>query len=210
MVMNGTGSGDDLTDRKILIVEDEVIIAMALEDSLRDFGYKIAGRATNGADAIRLAIENEPDLALVDIRLNGEMDGIEAANRICRRLDIPVIFLTAYSDDRTLSRAIKTNPFGYLIKPIRPRELYTSIETAIYKHRALKAEAEKLAYLSAVTNKLENPVEQVRNSLEGLVTSLERDELDLQDVSVILRSQVDELSRVSANLRELNNSIFRV
>lgn len=208
--MNGTGSGDDLTDRSILIVEDEVIIAMALEDSLRDFGYTIAGRATNGADAIRLAIEKEPDLALVDIRLDGEMDGIEAANRICRRLDIPVIFLTAYSDDTTLSRAIKTNPFGYLIKPIRPRELYTSIETAVYKHRALKAEAEKYAYLSAVTNKLENPVELVRTSLEGMVTSIERDEMDLQDVSIILRSHVEELSRVSANLRDLNNSIFRV
>ena len=208
--MNRTGSGGDHEDRNILIVEDEVIIAMALEDSLRDFGYTIAGRATNGADAVRLAIENEPDLALVDIRLNGEMDGIEAANRICRRLDIPVIFLTAYSDDTTLSRAIKTNPFGYLIKPIRPRELYTSIETAIYKHRAIKAETEKLAYLSAVTNKLENPVEQVRTSLEGMVTSIERDEMDLLDVSVILHTQVDELSRVTANLRELNNSIFRV
>ena len=208
--MNGTGSGGEQEDRNILIVEDEVIIAMALEDSLRDFGYTIAGRATNGADAVRLAIENEPDLALVDIRLNGEMDGIEAANRICRRLDIPVIFLTAYSDDTTLSRAIKTNPFGYLIKPIRPRELYTSIETAIYKHRAIKAETEKLAYLSAVTNKLENPVEQVRTSLEGMVTSIERDEMDLLDVSVILHTQVDELSRVTANLRELNNSIFRV
>ncbi|HDQ08457.1 MAG TPA: response regulator [Methanoculleus sp.] len=208
--MNGTGSGGTQEDRNILIVEDEVIIAMALEDSLRDFGYRIAGRATNGADAVRLAIENEPDLALVDIRLNGEMDGIEAANRICRRLDIPVIFLTAYSDDTTLSRAIKTNPFGYLIKPIRPRELYTSIETAIYKHRAIKAETEKLAYISAVTNKLENPVEQVRTSLEGMVTSIERDEMDLLDVSVILHTQVDELSRVTANLRELNNSIFRV
>ena len=208
--MNGTGSEDDLKDRRILIVEDEVIIAMALEDSLRDFGYKIAGRATNGADAIRLAIETSPDLALIDIRLDGDMDGIEAANRICRRLDIPVIFLTAYSDDTTLSRAIKTNPFGYLIKPIRPRELYTSIETAVYKHRAIRAETEKVAYLAAVTNKLENPVEQVKNSLEGMVTSIEREEMDLQDVSMILRSQVEELSLVSANLRSLNNSIFRV
>ena len=80
----------------------------------------------------------------------------------------------------------------------------------MYKHRAIRAETEKVAYLAAVTNKLENPVEQVKNSLEGMVTSIEREEMDLQDVSMILRSQVEELSLVSANLRSLNNSIFRV
>ncbi|NLO77680.1 MAG: response regulator [Methanomicrobiales archaeon] len=95
-----------LTDAKILIVEDEVIIAMALEDSLLDFGYGVAGRATTGQRAVELAMETEPDLALIDIRLNGDMDGVEAAEKISRRLKIPVIFLTAYSDEETLSRAI--------------------------------------------------------------------------------------------------------
>jgi CheY-like chemotaxis protein len=199
-----------LAGAKILIVEDEVIIAMALEDSVHDFGYLVAGRATTGQRAIDLAMETQPDLALIDIRLNGDIDGIEAAEKISGRLKIPVVFLTAYSDEETLSRAIKTNPYGYLIKPIRPRELYTTIETSLYKHRAVMAEEARVACLSAVTSKLENPVEQVKSSLQGLVRSIEKGEIDLDDVDVILRAQVDELSRVRTDLRELNNTIFRV
>lgn len=199
-----------LAGAKILIVEDEVIIAMALEDSVHDFGYLVAGRATTGQRAIDLAMETQPDLALIDIRLNGDIDGIEAAEKISGRMKIPVVFLTAYSDEETLSRAIKTNPYGYLIKPIRPRELYTTIETSLYKHRAVMAEEARVACLSAVTSKLENPVEQVKSSLQGLVRSIEKGEIDLDDVDVILRAQVDELSRVRTDLRELNNTIFRV
>ncbi|GAB7014680.1 response regulator [Methanogenium cariaci] len=198
-----------LTNAKILIVEDEVIIAMALEDSVHGFGYLVAGRATTGQRAIDLAMETQPDLALIDIRLDGEMDGIEAAERIYRRLKIPVIFLTAYSDEETLSRAIRTNPYGYLIKPIRPRELYTTIETSIYKHRAFVAEEARVACLSAVTNKLENPVEQVRASLKGLTSGIQKGIMDLDDVEVILQAHVDELERVRADLRELNDTMFR-
>jgi len=198
-----------LTDAKILIVEDEVIIAMALEDSVHDFGYTVAGRATTGQRAIDLAMETRPDLALIDIRLNGDMDGIEAAEKIYGRLKIPVIFLTAYSDEETLSRAIRTNPYGYLIKPIRPRELYTTIETSIYKHRAFVAEEARVACLSAVSTKLENPVEQVKNSLNGLISSIQKGEMDLDDVEVILQAQADELGQVGKDLRELNDTIFR-
>jgi len=198
-----------LTDAKILIVEDEVIIAMALEDSVHDFGYTVAGRATTGQRAIDLAMETRPDLALIDIRLNGDMDGIEAAEKIYGRLKIPVIFLTAYSDEETLSRAIRTNPYGYLIKPIRPRELYTTIETSIYKHRAFVAEEARVACLSAVSTKLENPVEQVKNSLNGLISSIQKGKMDLDDVEVILQAQADELGQVGKDLRELNDTIFR-
>ena len=209
LVMKYERYQSSLTDAKILIVEDEVIIAMALEDSLLDLGYRVAGRATTGQRAVELAMETEPDLALIDIRLNGDMDGVEAAEKISRRLKIPVIFLTAYSDEETLSRAIKTSPYGYLIKPIRPRDLYTTIETSLYKHRAVVAEEARVAYLSAVTTKLENPVEQVKASLEGLVASIRKGEVDLDDVDIILQAQVDELNRVRKDLRELNDTIFR-
>ena len=209
MVMKYESYQSSLTDAKILIVEDEVIIAMALEDSVHDFGYLVAGRATTGQRAIDLAMETQPDLALIDIRLDGDMDGIEAAEKISGRLNIPVIFLTAYSDEGTLSRAIRTNPYGYLIKPIRPRELYTTIETSIYKHRAFLAEEARVACLSAVTSKLENPVEQVMASLNGLVSSIQKGTMDLDDIEIILHSQVDELERVRADLRELNDTIFR-
>ena len=189
--MNYESYQSSLSDAKILIVEDEVIIAMALEDSVHDFGYQVAGRATTGQRAIDIAMETKPDLALIDIRLIGDMDGIEAAEKISGRLKI------------------RTNPYGYLIKPVRPRELYTTIETSIYKHRAILAEESRVACLSAVTTKLENPVEQVKNSLEGLVSSIQKGEMDLDDVEIILQAQADELDRVGTDLRELNDTIFR-
>lgn len=127
---------------RIFIVEDEVVIAMEIESVLQQLGYLVAGSAATGEDAIALAAEMRPDLILMDIRLKGEMDGITAADRIYRLYKIPVIFLTAHSDPKTLEKAIAVHPFGYLIKPFRKNELYTAIEIALYKHRALFAEQE--------------------------------------------------------------------
>ncbi len=133
--MRSFADGDD---KKILIVEDESIVAMALKDTLQSFGYTVVGTAIRGTDAIRLANETWPDLILMDIRIQGAMDGIETAERINAFYDIPVIFLTAYSDDGTLSRAIKTRSYGFLTKPFNERELYSNIEMAINKHRSYK------------------------------------------------------------------------
>ncbi|MBN1432650.1 MAG: response regulator [Methanomicrobiaceae archaeon] len=127
-----------MSGKKILVVEDEVMVAMTLEDTLEALGYEVVGTADNGGDAVRLAIEKEPDLILMDIRIRGDIDGIEAAERIAETLDIPVVFLTAHSDEQTLMRALKTQPYGFLIKPFRERELYSNIEMAIHKHRVLK------------------------------------------------------------------------
>ena len=127
-----------MTGKKILIVEDEVMVAMTLEDTLEALGYEVAGTVDNGSDAIRLAAEKEPDLILMDIRIRGDIDGIETADRIAETMDIPVVFLTAHSDEQTLMRALKTQPYGFLIKPFRERELYSNIEMAIHKHRVLK------------------------------------------------------------------------
>ncbi|WOF17193.1 response regulator [Methanoplanus sp. FWC-SCC4] len=128
-----------MADAKVLIVEDEVIVAMGLERSLGSFGYDVVGLATNGRDAIKMAKELKPDLALIDINLEDDIDGIEVAGRISKD-DIPVIYLTSYTGDDTLSRAILTNPYGYLTKPARPREIYTTIETVLHKHKAIMAE----------------------------------------------------------------------
>lgn len=127
---------------RIFIVEDEVVIAMEIESVLQQLGYQVAGSAMSGEDAIVQAAETRPDLILMDIRLKGELDGITAADRIYRFYKIPVIFLTAHSDEKTLEKAIAVHPFGYLIKPFRKNELYTAIEIALYKHRALVAEQE--------------------------------------------------------------------
>ena len=127
-----------MEQKRILIVEDEVIVAMTLESVLQKLGYGVAGSVTNGPDAIQMAGEEMPDLILMDIRLEGSMDGIEAATRISARYGIPVVYLTAHSDQATLSRAIHTQPYGYLLKPFRERDLYTTIEMAFHKHRVIR------------------------------------------------------------------------
>lgn len=127
-----------MNSNRILVVEDEVMVAMTLEDTLEALGYEVVGTTDNGKDAVRLAGEKTPDLILMDIRIRGDIDGIEAAEKISEDYDIPVVFLTAHSDEQTLMRALKTQPYGFLIKPFRERELYSNIEMAIHKHRVLK------------------------------------------------------------------------
>jgi PAS domain S-box-containing protein len=123
-----------MTKKKILIVEDETVNAMDIEDTLGRNGYQVAGVASNGVDAIRIAKETYPDLILMDIRIEGSMDGIEVANHINLYYEIPVIFLTAYSDDLTISRAVKAKSFSFLLKPFNERELISNIEMAINKN----------------------------------------------------------------------------
>jgi len=124
--------------KKILIVEDEAITALELEETLNGQGYEIVGTVNTGTEAIRFAKEKYPDLILMDIRIRGNMDGIETAKAINLYYDIPIIFLTAYSDDLTLSRAIETQSYSYLLKPFHERELFSNIELAISRHRSLK------------------------------------------------------------------------
>lgn len=124
-----------MPNSKILIVEDEGIVAMDIRRQLEDFGYEVVATAFSGGQSITLAEEHKPDLVLMDIVLKGEMDGISAAHAISESLRIPVIFLTAYSDPATLRRAQATGAYGYLIKPFRPDELHASIEVALYKHQ---------------------------------------------------------------------------
>ncbi len=118
-----------------MVTEDERIIAMDIQHSLEDFGYEVTAMASTGEDAIGLAEETTPALILMDIVLRGEMSGIEAADAIYTRFNIPVIYLSAYVDDVKLERAKLTRPFGYLVKPFKEKELKTAIETALYRHQ---------------------------------------------------------------------------
>ena len=120
---------------KILIVEDEAIIAKDLQWRLKGMGYDAPFIVATGEEAVRTAHEFAPDLILMDIMLLGPIDGIEAANLIRSKADIPVIYLTAYADEEVLERAKITAPFGYLIKPIGDRELHSNIEITLHKHR---------------------------------------------------------------------------
>ncbi len=119
----------------IMIVEDESIEAMSIQNRLEKLGYSISIIVSSGWKAIQETKRTKPDAILMNIKLKGEMDGIEAAARITEIIDIPIIFITAYADKPTLARARDIGPFGYLIKPIDTTELQATIEMAIYKHK---------------------------------------------------------------------------
>ncbi|MBF0554060.1 MAG: diguanylate cyclase [Nitrospirae bacterium] len=120
---------------RVMIVEDEGVIAMDIKRTLMDFGYTVTSVSSTAREAIRRAQTDEADVVLMDVVLDGAMDGIEAAALIHSSMGTPVIFLTSYSDEYILERAKITEPFGYLIKPFRDRELYTTIEMALYKDK---------------------------------------------------------------------------
>jgi len=125
-----------LTPARILVVEDDFVVARDIRQKLIRIGYSAVGSTARGEDALALALEARPDLVLMDIRLEGAVDGIEAAQRIRESCRVPVVFLTAYADDETVKRASLTEPFGYLIKPFEDFQLRTVIEVALYKHAA--------------------------------------------------------------------------
>ena len=118
----------------VLVVEDESIVSKDIQLSLKKLGYNVVGAADTGEKAIELAREFQPDIALMDIMLKGDMNGVEAADVLRNELYIPVIFLTAYADEGTLTKAKVTEPYGYIIKPFKEIDLHTSIEMALYKH----------------------------------------------------------------------------
>jgi len=118
----------------ILIVEDEAIVAKDIQQSLKKAGYNVVDVASTGEKAVELATDKKPDLVLMDIMLKGQMSGIEAAEEIRQILDIPVVFLTAYADESTFSKAKITEPYGYIIKPFKDIDLHTSIQLALHKH----------------------------------------------------------------------------
>lgn len=151
-------------------MEDEAIVAMQLEESLKQLGYEVAGVATRGNDAIRIAKDTWPDLILMDIRLEGSMDGIETAESINQFYDIPVIFLTAYSDDTTISRVIHTSSYGFMTKPFNERTLYSNIELAISKHESIQKSNAEETILSSVFELIPDVV--ISTGPDGMVRRL--------------------------------------
>lgn len=121
---------------RILVVEDEGVVAIDIEEGLRSQGYDVVGVCQTGEDAMAEADKKRPNLVLMDIRLKGEIDGITAAQYVKENLKIPVVFLTAYADEATLSRAKIADPYGYILKPFEEVELRAAIELALHKHQA--------------------------------------------------------------------------
>jgi PAS domain S-box-containing protein len=192
----------------ILIVEDDFVIAKVLAESLQELGYQVAGIISTGEEAVERAAKVHPDLVLMDIRLKGEMDGIEAGEAISGDLHIPIVYLTAYSDERTVERAKITEPYGYLIKPFTDTELKTTLEMAIYKHRREKREREKgewfLETLMAISDGIitTNPEGQISfmNPAAELMTGWQSSESYLRPLPEILRLVHEETGAVVENL----------
>ena len=119
----------------ILIVEDERLVARDIEESLRHLGYDIAGSVASGEEALRCANESRPDLVLMDIHIQGSIDGIQTAELLRRKFDSAIVYVTAYADKETVGRAKQTEPFGYIVKPLRMSDVHTAVEVALFKHK---------------------------------------------------------------------------
>ena len=119
---------------RVLVVEDDGVLALDLAETLDDLGYTVAGTATRGEEAIDLARRLHPNLILMDVGLAGDIDGIAAAEAIRDEHDVPVVFLTAHADDDTLHRATRSDASAYLVKPFKPPDLRCVIEIALHKH----------------------------------------------------------------------------
>ena len=126
---------DKTAPPRILLVEDEAIIARDLQRRLERFGYEVVDIADNGADALSLARQHRPTFVFMDIVIQGDMDGIETATALQQQMDVPIVFLTAHADEATIQRAKGAAPYGYLVKPFEDRELRTTVEMAVSRHR---------------------------------------------------------------------------
>ena len=216
---------------KILIVEDESIVARDIEMSLKNLGYGTAGIATSGESAIKKVEEHRPDLVLMDIVLGGRMNGVEAAAEIRSRFNIPVVYLTAYADEKTLKRAKITQPFGYVTKPFEDKDLRVVIEIALFRTKAeaerkrteeeLRSSREQLRQLSvhlqsireeerkAIASEIHDDLGQVLTAIKMELSWLAKRLPEgpkplferLKSVSELTDSAIQTLKRISAELR---------
>jgi PAS domain S-box-containing protein/putative nucleotidyltransferase with HDIG domain len=159
-----------LTKIRVLVVEDEGLVGRDIHNMLRSLGYDVIGVVSQGDEAVRVARAESPDLVLMDIVLKGEIDGIQAAERIWEECGVPIIYLTAYADEVTLDRAKMTEPFGYILKPFDARELQTAIEMAIYKARMYSQLREREEWLSTILRSIGDGV--VATDLHGRIAFL--------------------------------------
>ena len=163
---------------KILIVEDEQIAARDIKQNLSNLGYTVVGIAATGKKALQCTEETQPDLVLMDIVLKGKMDGIETAEQIRKLHDIPIVYLTAHADERTLNKAKITVPFGYILKPVDERELQSTIEMAVYRHEMEKRLKERESWFSTT----------LRSIGDGVVAT------DEKDCITFMNSMAEELT----------------
>ncbi|MBT3342888.1 MAG: response regulator [Gemmatimonadetes bacterium] len=194
------------TPTHILVVEDEPIVALDLQQRLEKMGYRVPSVVATGEAAIAAAVSERPQLVLMDISLAGPMDGVEAAEQITNQLRVPVVFLTAFSNDQTLERAKLAEPYGYLLKPFEERELQTTIEVALYKHKAEQALREAHDELELRVAERTAELQQTNEALQREIA--ERTQRDLRRTTLArVREQVWRM-RTSGDIDNVVTSIW--
>ena len=157
-----------MTKSRILVVEDENIVALDLEKRLEKLGYDCVGIVATGESAVEKADELNPDLVLMDILLRGAKDGVEAGQEIRERFDIPIIFLTAYCDTATIERAKVSEPVGYILKPFEERALKTAIELGLHRHDSDRKLRKMERWLATTLNSLGDAV--ISTDVDGCIS----------------------------------------
>ncbi len=203
-----------IAGKQILVVEDEIIIGMDIQKRLKNLGCSVPFVVSSGEEAIKKVKENNPDMVLMDIDLKGEMDGIEAASIIHSFSDIPVIYLTAFSDDRTLERAKITEPYGYMIKPLKDRELQINLEITFSKRiiekmsleneALIQASKTKSEFMMAMSHELRTPL----NSIIGFSDLLKKK--DSGELNEIQKKYVENIHSSGNNLLMIINDILDI
>ena len=197
-----------MTPASILVVEDEGIVAQEIKSRLEKTGYTVCAVAGDGETALAHAGTMQPDLVLMDIRLKGAMDGIEAAGLIRKRFNLPVVFLTAFTDNATLERATGMEPLGYVVKPFETRSLMVSIEVALHRHRSESERIyrEKLQAVLETAGAICHELNQPMMAIFGL-TELLMGNLDQQDP---LYSKMEKINSQVARMAAITQKLMGI
>lgn len=172
-----------MNNKKILVVEDEVIVAQDIVQTLTSLGYEVPGFLTTGEEAVQKSRVEKPDLILMDIMLSGEMDGVKTAEIINHEFNIPVVYLTAYSNQQVFEKAKISRPYGYIVKPFDEINLYTTIETAIYKH----------GVQTSLVSETENALASIFGCIEILLEDNNGLSEDTRDKIEIIKKATDKI-----------------
>jgi len=196
--------------KRIMVVEDEAIVALDIQTKLGSMGFEVPAVVSSATDAVKKAGQLRPDLVLMDIQLEGEMDGIQAAEQIGREFEIPVVFLTAYADEKTLARAKVTEPYGYLLKPFEERDLYTTVEISLYRHQMqrekgrLEERLHQLQKMEAIGQLTSGLAHNFNNMLQGIIGHLDLAAASApQEVRLFLEDATYDAERAARLMEQL-------